>query len=321
MTHNLAALPTAIEAAAARIAPYVRVTPLDASAYFSQTTGAEVWLKLENLQYTGSFKLRGAMNKLLTLAPAAQARGVVAASSGNHGAAVAYGCHALGVSGIVYVPETASPVKVAAMQRYGAEVRLHGDDSLLSELAARAYAEQQDLVYISPYNDLDVVAGQGTIGVELAQQAGTLDAVFVAVGGGGLIGGIASYLKARQPGVRVIACQPANSDVMLRSVQAGHILDLPSLPTLSDGTAGGVEEDAVTFALCRDLIDDWVLVTEAEIAAAMRQIMESQHMLVEGAAGVAMAGLQKTATHYQAQRVAVVLCGANIALEKLKAVL
>ena len=304
-----------------RIRPYVRETPLDHSLHFSQSTGAEVFLKLENLQYTGSFKVRGAMNKLLSLAPAQRRRGVVAASSGNHGAAVAYGLHALGLAGIVFVPETASVTKLAAMRRYGVEVRQHGDDSLVSELAARAYAEEHGLAYISPYNDPDVVAGQGTIGVELMRQLPHVDAVFVSVGGGGLIGGIAGYLKAQLPNVMVIGCLPMNSPVMAESIKVGQIVDMVSLPTLSDGTAGGIEPGAMTFELCRRWVDEYVLVTEEEIAAAMRLVMESHHQLIEGAAGVAVAGFLKRQTEFRGKNVAIVLCGANISLASLKSIL
>lgn len=307
--------------AAGRIRPYVRATPLDHSLYFSQLTGADVHLKLENLQYTGSFKLRGAMNKLLTLAPEQCLRGVVAASSGNHGAAVAYGCRALGVKGTVFVPEHASPTKLEAMRRYGIEVRQHGDDSLLSELEARRYAGEHGLAYLSPYNDLDVVAGQGTIGVEIVEQLPGVEVVFVSVGGGGLIGGNASVLKAHNPAIHVVGCLPENSPVMAVSVERGAIVDMPSLPTLSDGTAGGIEEGAVTFALCQALVDEYVLVSETEIAAAMREIMEGQHLLVEGAAGVAVAALRKTQDRWQSKQVAVVLCGGNISLATLRSAL
>ena len=307
--------------AADRIRPYVRATPLDHSLYLSQRTGADVHLKLENLQYTGSFKLRGAMNKLLTLTPEQCLRGVVAASSGNHGAAVAYGCCALGIKGTVFVPEHASPTKLEAMRRYGIEVRQHGDDSLVSELEARRYADEHGLAYLSPYNDLDVVAGQGTIGVEIVEQLPGVEVVFVSVGGGGLIGGIAAVLKAHNPAIHVVGCLPENSSVMAVSVARGAIVDMPSLPTLSDGTAGGIEEGAVTFALCQALVDEYVLVSEAEIAAAMRAIMEGQHLLVEGAAGVAVAALLKTQERWQGKQVAVVLCGGNISLETLRSVL
>ncbi len=304
-----------------RIRPLVRETPLDESPFFSQQTGAQVFLKLENLQYTGSFKLRGAANKLLALTADQRSRGIVAASSGNHGAAVAYAAQRLGVRALIFAPETASPIKLAAMQRYGAEVRTVGDDSLVSELAARAHAQAKNLAYISPYNDLDVIAGQGTVGIELARQMERLDALFVAVGGGGLIGGAAAALKTHYPELLVIGCQPENSCVMAASTGAGRILDLPSLPTLSDGTAGGIEADAITFDLCRQVVDDYVLVSEEEIAAAMRQVMESHHLLVEGAAGVAVAGLLKSAERVAGKRAAVVLCGANISLATLRPVI
>jgi threonine dehydratase len=320
-----AASPGAVAAAALhaadRIRPYVRATPLDHSLFFSQATGAEVYLKLENLQYTGSFKLRGAMNKLLSLSPAQYPRGVVAASSGNHGAAVAFGCRVLGVPGTVFVPEHASPAKLEAMRRYGVEVRTYGDDSLLSEQEARRYAAAQGLVYLSPYNDLDVVAGQGTVGVEIADQLPGVEVVFVAVGGGGLISGVAAVLKAQNPRVHVVGCLPQNSPVMAASVAAGEILDLPSLPTLSDGTAGGIELGAVTFPLCRALVDEYVLVDEGEIAGAMRQAMEYQHLLIEGAAGVALAAVLKTPERWRGRQVAVVLCGGNISLGTLRGVL
>jgi threonine dehydratase len=307
--------------AADRIRPYVRTTPLDHSHYFSQHTGADVHLKLENLQYTGSFKLRGAMNKLLTLSPEQCLRGVVAASSGNHGAAVAFGCRALGVKGTVVVPEHASPIKLGAMRRYGIEVRQYGDDSLVSEQEARRCAAERGLVYLSPYNDLDVVAGQGTVGVEIVEQLPGVEVVFVSIGGGGLISGIASVLKTHNPAIHVVGCLPVNSPVMAISVEHGAIVDMPSLPTLSDGTAGGIEPKAVTFALCQALVDEYVLVSEDEIAAAMRRVMEGQHLLIEGAAGVAVAALLKTMKRWQGKQVAVVLCGGNISLQTLRTIL
>jgi threonine dehydratase len=315
------ALAWAAQRAAERIRPYVRATPLDHSVYLSRATSADVHLKLENLQYTGSFKLRGAMNKLLSLTPEQRHRGVVAASSGNHGAAVAFGCHALGITGTVFVPEHTSPAKLEAMRRYGIEVRMVGDDSLLSEHEARRYAGEHGLAYLSPYNDLDVVAGQGTVGVEIEEQLPGVEVVYVAVGGGGLIGGIAAVLKARNPAVQVIGCLPENSPVMAASVACGAIVDMPSRPTLSDGTAGGIEEGAVTFPLCQALVDEYVIVSEAEIAAAMQSTMEHQHLLIEGAAGVAVAALLKTEGERKGKQAAVVLCGGNISLQTLRTVL
>jgi threonine dehydratase len=315
------ALAQAARRAADRIRPYIRATPLDHSLYFSRLVDAQVYLKLENLQYTGSFKLRGAMNKLLSLSPEQRQRGIVAASSGNHGAAVAFGCRTLGVNGIVYVPEHTSSTKLEAMQRYGIEVRQYGDDGLLSEQEARRYAEEQGLAYLSPYNDLDIIAGQGTVGLEIEEQLPGVEVVYLAVGGGGLISGVAAVLKAHNPNVRIIGCLPLNSPVMAVSAARGAIIDMPSLPTLSDGTAGGIEEGAVTFPLCQALVDEYVLVSEEEIAEAMRHVMEFQHLLIEGAAGVAAAALLKTQAQVEGKQAAVVLCGGNISLPTLRSVL
>ena len=304
-----------------RIRPYVRETPLDYSLAFSQITSCRTFLKLENLQHTGSFKVRGALNKLLSLSSEQRERGIVAASSGNHGAALAFGLSQLNIPGIIFVPENVSQTKVEAIRRYGAEVRFHGFDAGLTETYARAYAEQHNQLYISPYNDRQVIGGQGTIAVELARQLDPIDAVFVSVGGGGLLSGIAGYLKAKFPAIKVIGCSPENSPVMAASLKAGRILDMESQPTLSDGTAGSVEPEAMTFELCRSLINEFVLVSEAEIAQAMKLFMQTHHQLIEGAAGVALAAFLKTHAQFHNQNVVVVLCGANISLETLKTIL
>lgn len=304
-----------------RIRPYVRETPLEHAPALSEQCGAQVYLKLENLQHTRSFKLRGAVHKLLSLGADELARGVVTASSGNHGAAVAYACRRLGASGLVFVPAHAAPTKVAAIRRLGAEVRTYGDDSVETEAHARAYAVQHGQAYVPPYNDWAVVAGQGTVGVELARQLARVDAVFVAVGGGGLIGGIAGYLRRQLPQARIVGCLPANSPVMAASVRAGRLLDMPSLPTLSDGTAGGVEPGSLTFELCRTLVDEYVLVSEQQIAAAMRACIAAEQQLIEGAAGVALAAYLAEQGRFRGQNVAVIICGGNVGIETLRQVI
>ncbi|HWQ36310.1 MAG TPA: threonine/serine dehydratase [Blastocatellia bacterium] len=305
-----------------RIRPYLRETPLDYSLPLSQQTQAEVFLKLENLQYTGSFKTRGAMNKLLALTPEQQRRGIVTASTGNHGAAVAFGLRALSLPGVVFVPENASATKVEAIRRYGAEVRHYSTSPLETELYARRYAAENNLVYISPYNDPDVIAGQGTIGVELLRQCPAVDAVFIAVGGGGLAAGVAGYLKsALRRDLTIIGCLPENSPEMAVSVKAGHFVEMEPQPTLSDATAGGFEPGAITFDLCRALIDDYVLVSEAEIAATMREFIEAHHLLIEGSAGVALAGFLKLQERFRQKSVVIIICGANISLTTLKTIL
>ena len=299
-----------------RLRPYLLETPL-----LSSPLGEGVFVKLETLQPTGSFKVRGALNKLLSLSAEEKARGVVAASTGNHGAAVAYALKRLELSGLIFVPENAAPTKVEAIKRLGGEVRVYGDDGVVAERYARAYAAENGSSYVSPYNDLEIVAGQGTVGLELARQLDKVDAVLVALGGGGLVSGIAAYLKTVRPNVEIIACSPANSAVMMASVEAGKIVDVPSLPTLSDGTAGGVEAGAVTFEMVKTLVDDYVTVSEEEIKAAMRRFIELHHMLLEGAAGVVVAAYQKLQERLEGKNVVLVICGANIGLADLRTVL
>jgi threonine dehydratase len=304
-----------------RVADLVRETPLDYSWGFSATTGADVYFKRENLQYTGSFKLRGAANRLLTLTSAQMRAGCVAASSGNHGAAVAYAMHKLGIEGVIFVPEQTSPTKVEAIRRYGGDVRFFGSDGLDTEEHARNYAAERGMFYVSPYNDPEVIAGQGTCGIEIEASLLQVDTVYVAVGGGGLIGGVASVLKAGNPAIRVVGCQPEASAVMAHSVAAGRILDESSTPTLSDGTAGGIEQGAITFGLCSSLVDEFVLVSEAEIAAAMRQFIDYEHQLIEGAAGVALAAMLKQKETIAGRNVVVLICGGNVSRDTLKRVL
>lgn len=318
---NKELLPAQAVLAANRIAPYIRETPLDYSPYFSELSGANVYLKLENLQYTGSFKLRGAFNKLLSLSDEDREAGGVAASSGNHGAAIAHAMSKLGVTGPIFVPEQTSPTKVDAIKRAGGDVHFFGTDGLDTEMHAREYAEESGMIYLSPYNDPDVIAGQGTCGVEIAQQLSEIDAVFIAVGGGGLISGVGSFLKSVHPSLVVVACQPAASAVMTESVKVGKIVDLPSDSTLSDGTAGGIEAGAITFDICRDIADEYVVVSEEQIAEAMRGFIDSHHMLAEGAAGVAIAGLLASGDKYKGKNVVVIVCGGNISRETLKKVI
>jgi threonine dehydratase len=301
------------------IRPHIRETPVVPSLALSEATGADVWFKCENLQVTGSFKARGATHRLLSLPEDVRGRGVVAASSGNHGIGVAYAGHALGIPVTVYVPDFVSPVKAAAMRRLGATVTVFGIDGLDTELEARCVADANGQAYVSPYNDWSVVAGQGTVGVELRRQLANIGTVIVAVGGGGLIGGIAAYLKHHTPNVNVIGAQPANSNVMIESMRAGHVVEIPSSPTLSDGTAGGIEANTVTFALCQSVVDDWIEIDEGEIATAMRHAIEVEHMLIEGSAGVAIAALKRRGA--LTGRVVVVLCGANVSAARLREVL
>ncbi|MEM7430873.1 MAG: threonine/serine dehydratase [Pseudomonadota bacterium] len=302
-------------AAMHRVADTVERTPLERDSALSDELGVEVYLKLENQQITGSFKFRGATHRLLTLTDEARAAGCVAASSGNHGAAVGTAMQALGVSGVIFVPQQTSPVKVEKIRATGTAVEFFGTDGLDTEQHARQYADEHDMTYLSPYNDPDVIAGQGTCGVEIAAQLPGVDAVFVAVGGGGLIGGVGAVLKQHNPKVRVIGCQPANSPVMAESIRAGEILDMPSEETLSDGTAGGIEANAITFPLAQTVVDEFHCVSEAEIAAEMRGFLDRRGVAIEGAAAVALAVLRQQKDAFQGENVVVIICGGNVSDE------
>jgi len=273
------------------------------------------------MQYTGSFKVRGAMNKLLSVTSEELTQGVVTASTGNYSVGVAHSMKELNASGIVFVTENAGSTKVQAIEQLRANVRYYGKDSAQTESYARRYAAQNQMFYVPPYNDPKVIGGQGTIGVELERQLDQIDIVFVSLGGGGLISGIAGYLKSVYPHTQIIGCSPENSQVMIQSVKAGKILDLLSLPTLSDGTAGGLEPGTITFELCRALVDEYVTVTENEIKESLRLFLQIHHMLIEGSAAVAVASYLKMREHFAGKNIVIIISGANISLETLKGIL
>ena len=299
-----------------RIKNHINHTAFDYSMKLSQITGAQVYLKCEHQQRTGSFKFRGAMNKILSLNSEQLSKGVIAASTGNHGQGVALAGKICNSPVTVYVPQTASKLKVDAIKSWGAQILTVDGDCLAAEIIARDKANKTGMTFISPYNDQEVMAGQGTIGIEIAQQCQDLDVLFCVVGGGGLIGGIASYLKHVNPKIKIIACCPQNAPAMYECVKAGKIIDVPELPTISDATAGGVEPGSITFEYCRDLIDDYVLVSEDEIANAMKTLAQTDSWMVEGAAATTVAGLLKVGEQYKNKKVVVVLSGRNIALDK-----
>jgi len=314
-------IPDAVITAEKNIRGFVRETPLDYSIVLSHLTGCHVYLKCEHLQYTGSFKIRGALNKLLGLTSEQRSQGVVTASSGNHGAAVAFGLSKLHVPGIVFVPEQASSTKVENIRNYGLPIEFYGKECGQTELYAIEYAKRHKMVYISPYNDPQVIIGQATIANELTYQLNQIDAVFVPIGGGGLIAGIGSFLKKVMPATQIIGCLPKNSPVMAESIKAGHIIEMETAPTLSDATAGGIEKDAMTFEMCQKYVDEYILAEEDEIEHAIIQLIQSHHFLIEGAAGVAVAAFLKSASRFVDKNIVIVLSGGNISLETLKVIL
>jgi len=294
-------------------------TPLQRSAGLSRLFDANVLLKCEHLQTTGSFKYRGASNKMRLLPRDCRERGVITASSGNHGQAVALAGRAAGVPVTVYASSAASPAKLTAIRAYGAELRLVEGGGLEAELAASAEAASTGRVFVSPYNDLDVIAGQGTIGLEIAEDAPDVDAVFLSVGGGGLASGVGVALNAHAPRARLVGCWPSNSPALLRALEAGRIHDVEESDTISDGTAGGIEPGSVTLEICARVIHQRVEVSELLIKEAMWALAEHDHWMVEGAAGLALAGLSSMRHQMKGKTIAVVLCGRNISAETFRA--
>ena len=313
-------VPAEVRAAEERARPHLLTTPVVPALGLSAELGSPVVLKCENLQHTGSFKARGAVSKVLSLTREELDRGIVTASTGNHGAAVAYAGSIVDVAPLVVVPKGANPSKLTAIERLGGRIEVIGTDSVESELGARRLADERGLTFVSPYNDPAIIGGQGTLGLELLEQVAELATVFVAVGGGGLASGVAGIVRALSPSTRIVGCSPANSAVMYHSLRGGEILDLPSEPTLSDGTAGGVEPGAITFDILAELLDDFVTVGEDDIRRAFLDLIEIEHMLVEGSAAMAYAAAR---THARATEgtTAVILCGGNVGTEKLRGIL
>lgn len=304
--------------ASKRISKYVRKTYFSFSDSFSNRTKSKVWFKSENLQYTGSFKVRGAFNKILKLSLSERKKGILAASTGNHGAAIAYAAKVLNTSCTIFVPENTNSTKLNNIKKYGAEIKIFGDDCIFAEEKARELSLKNKQTYISPYNDLDIIEGQGTIAVEIMSQiVKPLDSIIISVGGGGLISGVAIFLKSIWPEIHIIGCSPKNSAVMLQSINQNEILKLESKKTISDGTAGGVEENSITFPYCKEYIDESVYLTEDEIESGLIQYMEEEHQIIEGAAGTAIAALIKKRSFLKNKKVGVILCGANINTQTL----
>lgn len=298
-----------IETACNRIYGLVRQTPVA-----RLPVSARVYAKLEQLQVTGSFKVRGATNKILSLSSEEAVAGVVTSSTGNHGLGVAAAAQFRGVDAEVFLSSQVSEAKWQRIASYGARIRRVGNNPLDAEIAARAAADESGRAYVSPYNDWQVVAGQGTIAVELLRQIDHVDAVFIAAGGGGLISGIGSYLRVRSPQTEIVGCWPENSRVLYECLRAGRIIEFPESCTLSESTAGGVESGSITFELTRTAMNRGVLVSEGAILDAMKWARE-RDWVIEGSAGVALAAFFQQAAEYEDKSVAIVFCGGNLSPE------
>ena len=298
-----------IEAAAARLTGQVLDTPFVESRTISQLTGCQVFLKFENLQYTASFKERGACNKLTQLSADERARGVVAMSAGNHAQGVAYHAQRLGIRAVIVMPRFTPGVKIDRTRGFDAEVVLHGDT--LDEARAHAYAlaQQQGLVFVHPYDDEAIVAGQGTVALEMLRAQPDLDTLVVAVGGGGLIAGMATVAKALKHGIRIIGVQTERFPAMYNAIKGTHLPQGSS--TIAEGIAVGTPGE-ITQAIVREKVDDLVLVDEGDIEQAIVMLLEIEKTLVEGAGAAGLAAVLKYPERFAGQKVGLVLCGGNI---------
>jgi len=292
-----------------RISPHIYVTPCLPSKTLGAELDCNLHFKAENFQHTGSFKLRGALSKLTTLSTDQK---VVTASSGNHGIASSYAASILGHNLAVYLPENVSVEKMEKIKSFGVDIVQAGENSGLSEVIAREAAAQDDsLLYVSPYNDSDIFAGQGTIGLEILEQVPDVDNVFISLGGGGLVSGIGSVLKAFGKDINVVGVSAQMSAALDAAIRAGKVVDVEHSDTLADGVAGAMDEGSLTLPIAADVIDDLIVCNEVEIIESIKLLAHKEHQIVEGAAALALAGLVQQAEKYKGQNNIVLLCGSN----------
>jgi len=300
-----------IEAARSRIGGAIYVSPCQLSHQLSELTGLPLHLKLENLQLTGSFKERGALNKLLTLNKVERERGVIAASAGNHAQGVAFHASSLGIRAQIVMPLATPQIKVAATRGFGAEVILHGAsyEEACEEALRRRVEEGR--TFIHPFDDPEVISGQGTIGLELLEQVPDIEAVVVPIGGGGLIAGVACALKENNPKIRVVGVEPEKLPSMLRAREAGHPVTIAPEATIADGIAVRRAGD-LTLPLVSRYVDEIVTIDDEEIASAILMLLEQEKTLAEGAGAAALAAVVQSKTNLRQRRTAVLVCGGNI---------
>jgi threonine dehydratase len=307
-----------------RIAPYVRRTPLIESAWLSEASDARVWLKLESLQRSNSFKLRGAFNAVMARLErdgSTSLSTLVTASAGNHGRALAAAAETFHLPLVVFTPADAPDAKLAAIRRHGADLRADGRDYDDAERRAKKYAAESGATFISPYNDVDVIAGAATVGVEILEDAPGVDTLIVPIGGGGLISGVATAAKAIAPSVTVIGVEAEMSHAFLTSVRAGRLVEIVPRPSIADGLGGNADPDTITFAYIQRCVDDIVTVAEEDLAAAIAGLVEEEHLIAEGAGAAAPAAILARRARVNGRRVAAIVSGGNIDRVKLAEIL
>jgi threonine dehydratase len=307
-----------IRAAYERIKSDVVRTPVEFSEPLSEMTGALVHLKWECDQITGSFKLRGALNKLRSMTSAERERGVVSASTGNHGLAISHAARLEGINLRLFLPTTISDVKRKKIEALGIRPEFFGSACEQTERHARNEAGKTGRIFISPYNDRDIICGAGTVGLEIAGDVPGADDVIVPVGGGGLIVGVAAFIQGARPAARAIGVEPEASAFMATSVEAGRLVEIKEKATLADAVAGGIEPGSITFPLYRRLVDRTLVVPEGTIATAMALIFKRHHKMIEGAGALPVAGLLSFPDAFRGRTVVLVVSGRNIAPERFR---
>lgn len=293
-----------------RMKGFVRRTPFDMSPLLSEKTGAQVYLKCENFQITGSFKLRGALNKMSLLAEGEKARGVITASAGNHAQGVACVANRFGIEATIVIPKTAPQIKIENTKRFGVNVVLAGTDYDECAQAARRLQKERGLVYVHAYNDPYIIAGQGTVGLEMMEEIPDLDIVLVPVGGGGLISGVARAVKSVNPKAKVFGIQAEVSRPWYESFKQKKYVDIPTQASIADGLSGGIDADMVDDF--NQIVDDVFLVSEDEISHAIYWLVKNQRMIVEGSGAVGVAVLWNGKIDVKDKKVGMVLTGGNI---------
>jgi len=294
-----------------RIRHYIRKTPLVHSEVFSELCSGNVYLKLENLQLTNSFKIRGALNRMSLLSAEEKSRGVITASSGNHAQGVALAAKLLNISAKIVIPMNISKTKLNQIKQYDVTILQEGKYDEM-ESKARDLSKREQIPYISPYNDLEVIAGQGTVGLEIFEEIDEVDSIIVPVGGGGLISGVALVAKTLDPNIEIIGVQTKGASTMYESWKAGTIIQFEEFPTIAEGLSGGLEPQAVTFDLINKYVDTIVLVQEESVEKAIKILWKKEGQIVEGASATVMAYLLEEEEKFARKNVVAVISGGNI---------
>ena len=314
-------VPQLVREANERCQDHLLPTPLEHSMYLSDKIEGEVWLKLDSMQRTSSFKFRGAINKILSLTEAELDRGIVSASTGNYALAVAEAMRIRNRRATIYVAKDIEPSRLRMLRSHGLDLVIHGEVAWDAEKEARRVGDEEGKIYVSPYNDPIVVGGQGTCGYEISQQLPDLDAAFLACGGGGLLTGSAGWLKSHNSDVEAFGVSPANSPVMYESMRTNKMVEMDTQPTLADTCAGGIDLDSITLDLCRRYVDEIVLLTEKEIEASIRLLFEQHRLVTEGSGALSIGGLLKRKERFKGKKVVAVVCGRNVNLEVFKKII